>query len=68
MQREWWNVGDLNFIQEDAAFLIIPEESHGAARIFFDDAEREYIGPNYKCPFIDPYWDPQNLKTTLKAP
>lgn len=47
------------------AFLIIPENLHGAARSFFDDAERENLGPNYKCPFIDPYWGLDKIKRIL---
>jgi Putative abortive phage resistance protein AbiGi, antitoxin len=66
-EREWRHIGDLHFQPADPAFLIIPEESHEAARHFFDDAERENLGPNYKCPFIDPYWSLQKVKSILEA-
>ena len=42
------------------------EDLHAAARGFFDDAERENVGPNYKCPFIDPYWGLEKIKSSLK--
>ncbi|UVK50394.1 hypothetical protein DBIPINDM_003532 [Mesorhizobium sp. AR02] len=64
-EREWRHVGDLDFKAADPAFLIIPENLHGAARSFFDDAERENLGPNYKCPFIDPYWGLDKIKSIL---
>jgi hypothetical protein len=67
-EREWRHIGDLSFESDDAAFLIIPEELHEAARHFFDDAERDNLGPNYKCPFVDPYWDLQQVKNALKLP
>ncbi|MBR0684456.1 hypothetical protein JQ594_00890 [Bradyrhizobium manausense] len=67
-EREWRHIGDLTFKPDDAAFLIIPAELHEAARHFFDNAEQENLGPNYKCPFIDPYWDIQKVKSVLKAP
>jgi hypothetical protein len=64
-EREWRHVGNLDFHQNEAAFLIIPEGSHSAARGFFNEAERENIGPNYKCPFIDPYWDAAKVKAAF---
>lgn len=51
-----------NFKETDPAFLIIPEDLHAAVRGIFDDAERENVGPNYKCPFIDPYWALRRLR------
>lgn len=65
-EREWRHVGDLNFKESDPAFLVIPENLHETARGFFDDAERENLGPNYKCPFIDPYWGIEKIKSSLK--
>ena len=65
-EREWRHTGDLHFKETDSAFLIIPEDLHEAARDFFDDAEREQLGPNYKCPFIDPYWSLDKIESLLK--
>lgn len=64
-EREWRAVGDFPFAPPDAAFLIIPECLHEAARDFFDDAERENIGPNYECKFIDPYWSDEIISAVL---
>lgn len=66
-EREWRHVGDLNFKETDPVFLIIPEQFHEAARGFFDDAERKHLGPNYKCPFIDPYWNLNTITDLLKV-
>lgn len=65
-EREWRHVGNLQFDEADPVFLIIPEDLHEAARDFFDSAEREQLGPNYKCPFIDPYWGLEKVKSILK--
>lgn len=65
-EREWRHVGNLHFDETDPAFLIIPEVLHEAARDFFDNAEREQLGPNYKRPFIDPYWGLEKIKGILK--
>ncbi len=64
-EREWRHIGNLDFHQTDAAFLIIPEDSHSAARGFFHDAEAENLGPNYRCPFIDPYWSVEQVKAAF---
>jgi hypothetical protein len=64
-EREWRKIGDLDFGVDDVAFLIIPEDSHEAARMFFDDAEREHTGPCYRCPFIDPYWTQAQIQAAL---
>lgn len=64
-EREWRHVGDFDFHQKDAAFLIIPEDLHSAARGFFDEAEYENTGPNYRCPFIDPYWSVEKVKAAF---
>ena len=53
-EREWRVIGQIPFSPEDVKYLFIPSDLHEQARIFFDDAERENIGPNYQCPFIDP--------------
>jgi len=55
-EREWRHIGDLHFTEDDVAFLIIPEELHGLARNFFQDAHENYTGPAYFCPFIDAAW------------
>lgn len=64
-EREWRHVGSLDFKETDPAFLIIPEELHEAARHFFDEAEREDMGPNYRCPFVDPYWGLDKIKRLM---
>lgn len=64
-EREWRHVGNFAFNEKDAAFLIIPEDLHSAARGFFNAAEADNIGPNYKCPFIDPYWDLEKVKAAF---
>ena len=64
-EREWRKVGHLAFDASDPAFLIIPESLHGAARGFFDHAEAEHVGPNYKCPFIDAYWSEEKISQVL---
>jgi hypothetical protein len=66
-EREWRAVGDFSFTPEDAAFLIIPENLHEAARAFFDDAEQANIGPNYKCKFIDPYWNDETVSSVMPS-
>lgn len=65
-EREWRHIGDLTFNETDPAFLVIPESQHEAARGFFDNAEWDNLGPNYKCPFIDPYWGIEKIKSSLK--
>jgi hypothetical protein len=62
-EREWRKVGNLHFDPSDVAFLIIPEECHDLARDFFIAAERDEEGPNYPCPFIDAYWDAEQIGT-----
>jgi len=64
-EREWRHVGDLDFSVTDPAFLIIPESHHEAARDFFHSAKIENIGPSYECPFIDPYWDEDQIAAAL---
>lgn len=64
-EREWRVVGDLDFSTTDPALLIIPESHHEVARGFFDDAESDQLGPNYKCRFIDPYWDEKTVALAL---
>ena len=64
-EREWRHIGDLQFSETDLAFLIIPEDLHDAARCFFDSATIENVGPNYECPFIDPYWGEDQIEAAL---
>jgi len=66
-EREWRHPYDFKFKETDAAFLIIPEESHAAARSFFAEAEGENTGPNYTCPFIDPYWSAKKVAKVLSG-
>lgn len=56
-EREWRCVGDFDLEPADVAFLIIPEEKHEQARSFFADAEENQLGPDYPCPYIDAYWN-----------
>lgn len=65
-EREWRVVEDFSFEPSDVAFLIIPEDLHDVARNFFDGAERDNIGPNYKCKFVDPYWEDDQIQNVLK--
>lgn len=65
-EREWRHAGDLHFTPDDVAFLIIPEESHEAARTFFASAEAEELGPNYPCPFIDAEWNQHQIAAALE--
>lgn len=64
-EREWRVCDNIEFEPEDVAFLIIPEDLHEAARSFFDDAEYEHTGPNYKCPFIDTGWSIDRIRARL---
>jgi hypothetical protein len=64
-EREWRHIGTLDFKETDAAFLIIPEDLHSHARGFFNNAEAENTGPNYRCVFIDPYWDAGKVKAAF---
>ena len=64
-EREWRHIGHFSFSETDVAFLIIPEELHGAALGFFTDAIQENIGPGYLCPYIDPSWDLDRVEQAL---
>ena len=64
-EREWRVANNIDFKSVDVAFLVIPEESHVVARSFFNDAEAENFGPNYQCPYVDPFWDLDRLKSEL---
>jgi len=64
-EREWRKVGHFTFLADEVEFLIIPEEQHKQARVFFDDAKTENLGPSYECPFIDPYWKRKQIKPVL---
>lgn len=61
-EREWRVPGGLAFTPEDVAFLFIPEELHGPARVFFDDHRRHNTGPSYDCPLIDPAWSVEQIQ------
>jgi Putative abortive phage resistance protein AbiGi, antitoxin len=64
-EREWRSLGNFPFTVDDPAFLIIPEHLHSPARTFFDDAEAEHLGPNYKCKFIDPFWGEEKVASVI---
>lgn len=65
-EREWRHVGNLNFSEQDVFFLVIPEELHGTAKGFFQNALQENTGPAYFCPYIDVGWDIERIRTTLE--
>lgn len=66
-EREWRHIGNFSFSESDVAFLIIPEELHGAARGFFTNAVRENLGPGYFCPYIDPCWSRRRVEQALTS-
>ena len=66
-EREWRLRADLDFHVDDVAFLFIPENRHSDAWAFFHDAERENLGPAYKCPYLDGTWDPERVAAGLEA-
>lgn len=64
-EREWRKIGDFTFLADEVEFLIIPEEQHKQAKVFFKNAKDENLGPSYECPFIDPYWTRKKIKPLL---
>jgi len=66
-EMEWRHRGDLTFADGDVAFLIIPEELHGAARGVFVDAFNENTGPAYFCPFVDPAWSLERVREAFAS-
>lgn len=64
-EREWRCVGAFSFRPEDVAFLLIPEELHGAATVFFEGVKYEKSGPVYLCPFVDPTWERERILRAL---
>lgn len=66
-EREWRHIGNVEFSEEDPAFLVIPEELHVQARSFFEDAYEEHTGPAYFCPYIDPQWTPEQIRYALST-
>lgn len=64
-EREWRVVGDVFFKTSDVAFLVIPEDSHEAARDFFIAAHEDQVGPNYDCPYIDARWSLEKITAAL---
>lgn len=66
-EREWRYPGVLDFKVSNVALLFIPEDLHGAARVFFADAERDNIGPNYQCSYLDPRWSPERIRAALES-
>lgn len=67
-ERELRHVGEFAFGLNEVAFLLIPEELHAQAQVFFDEVEHENRGPAYHCPFIDPTWDRKKILEVLKRP
>lgn len=65
-EREWRFIGTFNFHESDVAFLIIPEELHSAAHIFFKDAVDGNSGPGYFCPYIDASWKIDKIQDAFK--
>lgn len=66
-EREWRHCGDLRFSPSDVSFLLIPENIHTSAWGFFEDAQREHLGPAYFCPYIDPAWDRRRILNELAS-
>jgi hypothetical protein len=67
-EREWRVASDLEFEVSDVAFLVLPEELHGDARAFFQNAADENFGPSYtSCAYIDPFWPVERAQTALRA-
>lgn len=64
-ERESRVASKIDFSSEGVAFLVNPEDTHEAARAFFNDAEEENLSPNYQCPYSDPHWDLDRLKSEL---
>ena len=67
-EREWRVPGPLRFTPADVALLFIPAELHDAAWAFFEDAEREHLGPGYFCPYLDPQWPEDRIAEALRSP
>jgi len=66
-EREWRKVGNFEFPTDEVEFLIIPEHLHFAAKVFFDDARKENLGPAYDCPFIDANWDMKKIEPLIAS-
>jgi hypothetical protein len=66
-EREWRAARDIAFKEEDVAFLFIPEDKHGQARLFFTDAVQENFGPGYFCPYVDPSWSVERVRDALRT-
>jgi hypothetical protein len=64
-EREWRVPGGLRFGPDEVAFLLIPEELHGAARNFFAEAQAQNLGPAYFCPYLDPDWDDVRIQQAV---
>jgi hypothetical protein len=65
-EREWRYLGNLNFTEQDTAFLIIPEEFHESARSFFEQVLEDNSGPSYLCPFIEIGWSQEKVRSALE--
>ncbi|MGQ7937685.1 hypothetical protein [Paraburkholderia sp. D1E] len=65
-EREWRHVGSMRFDTNNVAFLLMPEQLHGAARGFVENAFTENIGPAYFCPYVDPAWEKDAVLDALR--
>lgn len=64
-EREWRVPKDLQFTPSDVSFLILPEELHLLAKVFFENALEDNSGPSYDCPFVDASWDMARIQRVL---
>ena len=64
-EREWRHVGNFDFRPADVPFLVIPENQHDDARLYFEGARDDNTGPAYLCPYIDPGWDRTRVQREL---
>lgn len=66
-EREWRLPGPVEFSPSDVAFLLLDEADHVAARDFFEGAEQDGIGPNFRCPYFDPRWDVDRIQRAFSS-
>jgi hypothetical protein len=66
-EREWRIIGDVDFSENDVAFLLIPEELHTTAWSFFHSAVEDNVGPGYFCPYLDPTWTVAQVEEALAS-
>lgn len=66
-EREWRIAKDVEFNEDDVAFLLIPEDRHDVARSFFEEHIEDNTGPGYLCPYVDPSWSVERVREVLQA-